>query len=527
VKTTPMEHQKEGRKRLRKNSIFYALAAEQGTGKTWMILDDAEYQFKKGLINALLVIAPKGVHTNWIKREIPAHLSVECRMQAWRAGCGKREMATMKKLLAPAPEGVLSVAAMNIDALNTKLGRDFMLKFLRAHRCMLVVDESSRIKSLSSGRTKKAIDLSKWAVSRRIASGTMMPNGPQDLFAQFEFLAPKKKLLGTSSYRAFVAEYTEVEPDNHYLMRHIIKRQIGAAKFAILEREYAIDRVLNDTLETRETLMAFIIRRMQEKQKWWQPPQLAKKDSAGAPIYKNIEKLKTIIAPYTFRVLKKDCLDLPPKIYQTYDFELPKSQVAVYKEAETKLRYERDSGELDTFTALTKIIKLRQIVSGFIMLDGEATTLMEDNPRMKLFLDLVEDLDGQFIVWATFREELAQIAAALKRMDITVVQYHGGVSTKDREEAVDSFQAGKARAFVGQPQSGGIGLTLTAATTAIYYSNDYNSETRLQSEDRCHRIGTTRPVVYIDIVAADTIDERIIAALHRKEETAKMVLNYL
>jgi SNF2 family DNA or RNA helicase len=89
---------------------------------------------------------------------------------------------------------------------------------------------------------------------------------------------------------------------------------------------------------------------------------------------------------------------------------------------------------------------------------------------------------------------------------------------------VDDFQNGDADVFVGQPQSGGIGLTLTTAETVVYYSNDYNSETRKQSEDRCHRIGTRNPVTYIDITASDTIDEAIVRALQRKADLAALIL---
>jgi SNF2 family DNA or RNA helicase len=312
-------------------------------------------------------------------------------------------------------------------------------------------------------------------------------------------LCPDGKLLGTTSYRAFVAEYAELLPRNHGQMKHIIE--------GIARRKR---------------------KRMEEIPDAWLP-QLIAVDAMGAPRWKNLEKLQEMLKPYVFRVLKKDCLDLPEKIYQTYGFTMSASQQSVYEVAEQQLRFERDNGELDIFNALTKIIKLRQIVSGFIMLDGEATKLpaLKDNPRMKLFLELVNDLDGPFIVWATFREELAQIAQALRDLGITCVEYHGGVKSKDRETAVDDFQGGRARAFVGQAQSGGLGLTLTAAETAIYYSNDYNSETRLQSEDRCHRIGTEHNVLYIDIVAEGTIDERIIAALRRKEDVANTVLNYI
>jgi len=146
---------------------------------------------------------------------------------------------------------------------------------------------------------------------------------------------------------------------------------------------------------------------------------------------------------------------------------------------------------------------------------------------MDLLKELIEDTDGKIIIWASFRAEIAAIADHLLRSNISFVQYHGGVNSKDRENAVDSFQEGEARIFVGNPQAGGIGLTLTAANTVIYYSNDYNLETRLQSEDRAHRIGTTKNVLYIDIVANDTIDEVVAAALQSKADVQESVMERL
>jgi len=126
-----------------------------------------------------------------------------------------------------------------------------------------------------------------------------------------------------------------------------------------------------------------------------------------------------------------------------------------------------------------------------------------------------------------YREEIRQIVEALKAAGINAVEYHGGVKEKEREAAIDDFQNGVATAFVGNAQAGGIGLTLTAAQTAIYYSNDFSLELRLQSEDRCHRKGTKGTVRYIDLVAVDSIDEHVATSLQRKGEVADFVMNNL
>lgn len=479
MKTRPMKHQVRGEQLLLAAPKFFALGAEQGTGKTWMLLNDAEHQFESGDIDALFVIAPKGVHTNWVRREIPTHLSVAHQAAYWLSGGGKKRRAAVDRLLRQEPGEELLVLTMNVDAVNTKDGFDVASKFLKRFRCMMVVDESQRIKNLEARRTKRVHALGKLAVSRRIASGTLVANNPLDLFAQYEFL--QSGLLGTTSFRAFTAEFAEVLPTHHPLVRQIVARSRGHGA-----------------------------------------PQVIRRDENGTPVFRNIEKLRNMLSPHTYRVLKRDCLDLPEKIYQTHFFELTPAQRKLYNQVKADLRYTRDDGTIDTFTALTAINKLRQVTSGFILVDGEAAS-MDASARLAALAEVLEDVSGQVIIWASFREEIAQISAMLK--NTPHVQYHGGTSASEREEAVDAFQRGDVRVFVANPAAGGTGLTLTAASTAIYYSNSFSLEDRLQSEDRCHRIGTREPVVYIDLVAQDTIDERIAVALQAKSVVAAQVLD--
>lgn len=481
MKTQPMEHQKEAQKRMDANPTNYALACEQGTGKTWMLLNDIERQFMGQRINAAFILAPKGVHSNWIRREIPKHCSIPVTGTAWVSGMGKRAKEKFEQFMTAEVDG-LKVLAMNIDAVNTEAGYKAAARFLRAHRCYFAVDESSRIKTPNAQRTKKVIKLGSLAVSRRIASGTMVTNGPIDLFSQFEFLKPG--LLGTTSYRVFVAEFAKVLPPQHGLMQHVQKRNRSG-----------------------------------------QQPQIIEKDSRGRPIWRNLDKLNAMLAPMMYRVKKSDCLDLPEKIYQTISFNLTPKQQRAYELMRDECRLLLADGDVQTVKALAALNKLRQITSGFVMVDGVATSMDEAGPRLAALMELVADLDGQFIVWAYYREELRQVSEALAKAGLKVVQYHGGVNNTDREHAVDAFQRGEVDVFVGQPQSGGIGLTLTNASTVIYYSNDFSLENRLQSEDRAHRIGTEKHVVYYDILAEDTIDEKIVDALQSKQDVANAIID--
>lgn len=483
MKTRGMRHQLVALERMAQRKEF-ALFMEQGTGKTWTLLADVERLYAKGEIEALLVVAPNGVHLNWVNREIPSHMEGNIVARAWRSGAGVRHTRELEDLFKPRPRGEpvpLRVLAINIDALVTKKGYEFCERFLLSARAAIVLDESSRIKNPDAARTKALFKLRRLASYARIASGTPITNAPTDVFAQMEFLA--SGLLGTTSYRAFVAEYAELLTNDHPLMQGMTRRNPKAA-FA----------------------------------------QVVARNRDGSPRWRNLDKLQRLLEPHSFRVLKRDCLDLPEKIYKTIPFELGAEQRRAYDKLQGELRLDLgDNIELPV-SELAALVKLQQITSGFVNTPFGIRYFSENNPRLRALMDAIEDVSGKFIIWARFHEELDAVTKALAEAGVSCVQYHGGVSRIDRETAVDSFQTGEARAFVGQPQSGGIGLTLTAAETVIYFSNDFDLETRLQSEDRAHRIGTRRNVVYIDLTAENTIDEQISRNLRRKQRTAALIL---
>jgi SNF2 family DNA or RNA helicase len=483
MKTTGMNHQLEALRRSNGRDCF-AYFMEQGTGKTWTILADAERMYSAGLIDGLLVIAPNGVHANWVLREIPAHMDCPNISRAWASGAGVKEMKRIEEIFQPSrgAQNPLRILAMNIDALNTKKGYEFAERFLIATKAMITIDESSRIKNPAAGRTKNIMKLSSYAFAKRIATGTPIGNAPVDLFSQFEFM--ESGLLGTTSYRAFVAEYAELIPKDHPMMQNMIKNNPRIAH-----------------------------------------AQIVAKNPDGSMRWRNLDKLQRLILPHSFRVLKKDCLDLPDKIYQQVYFDLTPKQQKAYDFLQDELRIELPDDEVATVAELAAIVKLQQMTSGFVnMPDGSIHYVDEENPRINALVDLMEDIQGKVIIWARFKEELRAISCAMKKIGRNVVEYHGDINKADREFAVDSIQNGAADTFVGQQQSGGIGLTLTAAETSIYVSNDYSSEGRKQSEDRNHRIGTKNNVVYIDLIARGTVDEKIIRVLRRKANLAAEVL---
>lgn len=485
MRTTPMSHQTAALARMEGREAF-GLFMEQGTGKTWCLLADAERLHSEGKIDALLVIAPNGVHTNWIRREIPQHLGAPCIARSWKTGAGKRWVEWMDDVMTPRlnqPGCPLRIFAINIDALITKAGLAFVEQFVLRFRTMLVVDESSRIKNPAAARTKAVMKLRPYVRYARIATGTPVTNAPVDVFSQMEFL--QRGLLGTTSHRAFVAEYAELMPANHPMLQRMIQRNPRIVHAQIIAR-----------------------------------------DENGHPKWRNLAKLQRLLEPHTFRVTKEECLDLPPKIYMRHYFAMAPAQAKAYELMQEECRMEVGE-ELIPVQALSAGVKLQQITSGFVLHEGAPHYVVDANPRLAALKDLIEDLDGPFIVWARFREEIRAIAEMLKANGIPAVAYFGDINAADREAAIDNFQSGKARAFIGQQQAAGMGLTLTSAETAIYYSNDFNLEHRLQSEDRCHRKGTRHSVVYIDLIAEGSIDETIATALQSKSNMASAIVGDL
>jgi SNF2 family DNA or RNA helicase len=215
-------------------------------------------------------------------------------------------------------------------------------------------------------------------------------------------------------------------------------------------------------------------------------------------------------------------------MYIRRDVELTEEQTRVYKQMKKLALAELEIGKLSTTTSvLTQIMRLQQICCGFLQPDeGEIQAL--DNNRLKELLEITDELQGKAIIWASYTHDIQQISQALRDRfgPEAVATYYGATPQDERQEIVNKFQDKDSplRFFVGQPRTGGYGITLTAANTMIYYSNSYDLEIRLQSEDRAHRIGQENKVTYIDLVSPNTIDEKILKALRGKIDLAGKVL---
>jgi SNF2 family DNA or RNA helicase len=240
--------------------------------------------------------------------------------------------------------------------------------------------------------------------------------------------------------------------------------------------------------------------------------------------YQRLEELQEILKPYSFRVTKDECLDLPPKIRLKREIELNRDQKRLYHTLRKRAILELESEKLVTAPLIiTRILRLQQILCGFIKSDdGTEEIIPGTNPRLEELLDVLEETQGGVIIWATFRRTIQMIydALAKKYGASKVATYYGETESEMRQEIVEKFQAGEIKYFIGQPRTGGYGLTLTNAKTVIYFNNTYDMEVRLQSEDRAHRIGQKDKVTYIDFVCPNTIDEKILKTLSNKKKLA-------
>ena len=464
-KTQPYKHQLDALQDSWDKENF-AYFMEMGTGKSKVLLDNAAMLYDKGKINGLLIIAPKGVYKNWYDSEIPTHLPdhIFKKMVLWKTSDkSKKQQQLLNTLFETGSE--FHILLMNVEAFSKGDGAAFAAKFLSCHNTMIAIDESTTIKTPTSNRTKNILALRQHAKYRRILTGSPVTKSPLDLFSQCEFLDPW--LLGHTSYWTFKSRYAVTR-----------KIQVQGRQVEIV---------------------------------------------VG---YRNLGELSEKIQPFSKRVLKDDCLDLPKKTFMKHVVEMTKEQKKVYKQMKEEAIAYLDGKVLSSATVMTQLMRLHQITCGhFTPDDGE----IKDLPcnRMTELMDILENVHGKAVIWSHYTHDVKRIIEEIKRVygEDSVVDYFGQTTSEERSINIKKFQNDdKCRFFVGTTHTGGYGITLTAASTMIYFSNGYDLEKRQQSEARIDRIGQTKPMTYIDIISEDTVDDRIVKALRSKINIANQIM---
>ena len=447
------------------NKENFAYFMEMGTGKTKVLIDNMSMLYDKGKIDGALIVAPKGVVKTWYEQEVPTHLPdhIENVAVLWQPNITKTQQEKLESLFEI--ETALHILVMNVEALSTEKGVKFASKFLNSHKTLMAVDESTTIKTPTAKRTKNIIGLGKHAKYRRILTGSPITKNPLDLYTQCEFLDPY--LLDFASYYAFRNRYAEMTTMN------VRGRSI----------------------------------------------QVVKK-------FRHLDELSESLQPFSYRVLKEDCLDLPPKIFMKRHIALTAEQKRVYDQMKEKALAILNGKMITTMTVLTQLMRLHQITCGHFTADDGSTQAVNSN-RLNELMSILDETEGKAIIWANYQLSVGEIIQRIIKEygEDSYVHYYGLTSQEDRQDNIRKFQNDpNCRFIIGTPQTGGYGITLTQAHTVIYYSNSYDLEKRLQSEDRAHRIGQKKTVTYIDLICEDTVDEKIVKALRNKINIASEVM---
>jgi len=517
---------------------------EQGTGKSKLLIDNIAHLWRSRKIDIVLIIAPKGAVPVWLNEQIPTHLPDEIPyvMLRWRSPSGISRIRALEIQRILKPTDVLRIVVMNSEAFGASANAlDFAIDFLDSgESAMVVVDESHRIKTPTASTTKRIVKLRNHSSYRRILTGTVGEN-PFDLFSQFEFLDPT--ILETDSYTAFKSEYAELMPQSSGIMRHIAMRvpKKWKGRYVVSWRSMDEDGVPLKpkeicTEELTDEVHALLAKNARSIittfDKYMEPaylPTIVAKDKDGKPRYKNLERLRALIEPHSYRVLKADCLDLPEKTYSRYYTELSGRQRELYEKVKAECRIEWENGSISTFNKLTVYLRLQQIICGYVPnAEGVQVELFpswKENPRIVSLMEYLEGRDEAAIIWCRFTEDIRRISEVLREAygAKSVVQFYGAINDKGRAAAVADFRSGAARFMLAQQRAGGVAQTWTVSNSALYYSNTFALIDRLQSEDRCHRIGSVGTVGYVDFEAEETIDTTIINALRSKKEVADVI----
>jgi SNF2 family DNA or RNA helicase len=464
-KTEPYAHQLKalGASHNKEN---FALFMEMGTGKSKVLVDNIAMLYDKGKINAALIVAPKGVYRNWERQEIPIHMPdhIVHNVVTWSPVTTKKQQKENLKLFKHGEQ--LTIFLMNIEAFSTKKGLDIAQRFLLAHQTLMAIDESTTIKSPTARRTKNVLKLRNYAKYRRILTGSPVTKSPLDLYTQCYFLDPY--YLDFTSYYTFRNRYASM-----------VDRNVGSHSFKLVTG------------------------------------------------YVRLDELNNKLNNFSYRVLKEDCLDLPDKIYMKRFVMMTPEQTKLYEEMKKHALAELDGKMTSAASALAQMVRLHQITCGHLATDDGEVTQIKNN-RINELLDVIEETNGKIIIWAIYRHDIQKIEETLAERygKESVKSFYGDTADSDRQDIVNAFQDRESdlRFFVGNPRTGGYGLTLTASHTVVYYSNSYDLEIRLQSEDRAHRIGQKEKVTYVDLISEKTVDEFIVKNLRAKINLATKVL---
>jgi SNF2 family DNA or RNA helicase len=372
-KTKPYKHQLTALEKSW-NKETYAYFMEMGTGKTKVLIDNMSMLYDKGKVDGALIIAPKGVVKTWYEQELPTHLPdhIENVTVLWQPNITKKQQEKLESLFEI--ETALHILVMNVEAFSTEKGIKFASKFLNSHKVLMAIDESTTIKTPTAKRTKNIIKLGAYSKYRRIMTGSPITKNPLDLYTQCEFLDPY--LLNHSSYYAFRNRYAEMKT------MHIRGRSI-------------------------QVVHAF----------------------------QNLSELSDKLQGFSYRVLKEDCLDLPPKNFIKRYVTLTPDQKKVYDQMKKTALATLNGKVTSTMTVLTQLMRLHQITCGHFTADDGSTQSVESN-RLNELMSVLEETEGKAIIWANYQLSVGEIIQRIVKEygEDSYVHYYGLTSQEERQD---------------------------------------------------------------------------------------------
>lgn len=521
-KTKPFEHQVRAFNFARQKEAF-ALFMEMGTGKTKTTIDLACDMYRAGEINAVLIIAPNGVHTQWIREQLPIHCSVPYFGVAFKSTASKALKNDIHKICTEPFDG-LKFLAVNVEAFSYQTYMSIFFHFVTEHNTFVVIDEATAIKNPDAKRTQniiRGLSACKWrgksliaceplSVKRAILTGTPITNSPFDIWAMAEFLQPN---FFNRTYFAFKAHYgIQRQIDVH--QGQLIRKVSVPLKLEEIKSIYEMDTLAAcQKFGMRESDVEYI--------KQYKPEHS----------YKHLDELKERIKEFAFFVTKDECLDLEPKIYKRRVVEMSDEQKASYLGLENEFITEYAGKELSVLNKVALYTRLSQIAGGFFPFAEENEETGEfnkdiipfaKNPKLDALLEDIDLIDYPAVVVTRFTAEAKIIYEALsKRGDLQVGCYIGEL--KEPKDPIQAFKDGYLHILVANERMISKGHNLQNAHNVLFYSNSYSLEERLQTEDRIHRSGQTEKCLYIDYIADGTVDMKVYASLRSN----KKLLDYM
>lgn len=513
-----MKHQQDVLRRIKQEGTKnLAVFMATGTGKTATMLRACCTWFDEGQVNALLVVAPNGVHRQWINEEAPKWVTVP-----YRAYDGKKLTDTTMPVV---KDGELTIISVNVDTFSTKdKWRKFIL-FCLKNEVMLVIDEATSIKSPTAQRTKNVMKLQEACSYRYVLTGTPLTSGPYDVYNPVS-LVRGHHYFGCT-YKMFQLRYGmwATQNINGRAIQVQINRKTWNAIKACPTYE-AANALFNVTLDTYDTI--------QHQEEF-------------TSAYRRIDELIDRLKPCSVFINLEDCVDMPDRVYVQRRLEMSKQQAQAYKSMESELIAGIPNGDiiedikmmLDVAEAPNRAsayMKLRQITSGYLAVnysmdeEGEQhdwhldecekvhASFFKEQPKME---QLKQDLENilepgrQVIICCNFTKEAEAVFTECCNQGYTTVLKTGSLTYG----SIDDFKAGKVQVLVANIKCISEGFNLQERCShMIFYSNTWSLKDRLQVEARIYRIGQRHKCMYIDYIHPNTVDEHVLEVMNAKRE---------